>query len=209
MSVETISALATGVGTLILAIATFFATSSANRAARTAELAMQIDQRPLLMASKLSDERQKIMFADDYWVHVDGGGAWFEYRNGVIYFVLSVRNVGRGLAVMQAWMPHPERRNAAYPHADVNQFRPHTRDLYVASGDIGLWQGALRDPAADEQQAFAEAVQARRPVRVDVLYSDAEGGQRTITRFGVIASDKGGWVSSVVRHWRLDGTNPR
>ena len=65
MSVETISALATGVGTLILAIATFFATSSANRAARTAELAMQIDQRPLLMASKLSDERQKIMFADD------------------------------------------------------------------------------------------------------------------------------------------------
>jgi hypothetical protein len=209
VSIENISALATGVGTLILAVATFFATSSANRAARTAELAMQIGQRPLLMASKLSDERQKIMFADDHWVHVDGGGAGFEYANGVVYFVISVRNVGPGEAVMQGWLPHAERRNAAYPRADTSEFRAHTRDLYVPPGDIGLWQGALRDPDAGDQAPFVEAVQERRSISIDVLYSDAEGGQRTVTRFGLIPSDSGGWVASVVRHWRLDGTNPR
>jgi hypothetical protein len=26
-------------------------------------------------------------------------------------------------------------------------FTTQTRDFYVASGDIGFWQGALRDPA--------------------------------------------------------------
>jgi hypothetical protein len=208
VSIESISALATGVGTLILAIATFFATSSANRAARTAELAIQIEQRPLLMTSKLSDDRQKIMFADDHWVYVDGGGASIEYADGVVYFVISVRNVGPGVAVMQGWLPHAERRNAAYPHADAAEFRTHTRDLYVPPGDIGMWQGALRDPGVD-QARFVDAVQQRRAISVDVLYSDAEGGQRTVTRFGMIPAESGGWVSSVVRHWRLDGTNPR
>jgi hypothetical protein len=30
-----------------------------------------------------------------------------------------------------------------------------------------------------------------------------------VTRFGLIPAESSGWVASVVRHWRLDGTNPR
>ena len=43
----TISALATGAGTLVLAVATFAAVRSSNRAARVAEMALQEQRRPI------------------------------------------------------------------------------------------------------------------------------------------------------------------
>ena len=45
----TISSLTTGAGTLVLAIATFAAVRSANRAARVAEEALSVGLRPLLV----------------------------------------------------------------------------------------------------------------------------------------------------------------
>lgn len=51
----TTASLATAGGTLILAIATFGSTHSANRAARTAERAMLAGLRPLLLTSRLQD----------------------------------------------------------------------------------------------------------------------------------------------------------
>jgi hypothetical protein len=51
---ETISALSTGAGTLVLAVATFGSVRSANRAARTAERALQQGLRPLVFPSRSS-----------------------------------------------------------------------------------------------------------------------------------------------------------
>jgi hypothetical protein len=48
-----ISALATGFGTLVLAVATFAAVRSANRAARAAERSLLAGLRPLLVPSRL------------------------------------------------------------------------------------------------------------------------------------------------------------
>jgi len=97
---ETISSLATGAGTLVLAVATFAAVRSSNRSARIAELALQEQRRPLLAGSRLSiDPEQKIMFVDQHWVHVSGGYAAVENVDGVIYLVMSLRNVGSGIAV--------------------------------------------------------------------------------------------------------------
>jgi hypothetical protein len=39
-------------------------------------------------------------------------------------------------------------------------FTTQTRDMYVASGDIGFWEGALRDPATAQFKAVAAAVEA-------------------------------------------------
>ena len=36
---------------------------------------------------------------------------------------------------------------AAFPnHAPLKEFRLQSRDLYIPAGDIGMWQGALRNP---------------------------------------------------------------
>jgi hypothetical protein len=209
LTLESLSAFATALGTLILAVATFFSTRSANRAARTAELAVLEQQRPLLMNSKLEDARQKIMFQDAHWVHLDGGAASVEATDGVVYFVISLRNVGPGLAVLQGWFPHPGRRVAAEDHPPVDRFRSHTRDLYVPANDIGLWQGALRDPADPLVDSFREAVDGAGTVTVDLLYSDVQGGQRTITRFSLVPVGEGRRLGAVVRHWMLDRPNPR
>ena len=71
-------------------------------------------------------------------------------------------------------------------HPPLEDFRRLTRDLYIAPGEIGFWQGAFRDP---EEAAFAEArsaVEEPRRFGLDVLYGDHELGQRSITRFSMV-----------------------
>jgi hypothetical protein len=58
----TVSALATGGGTLVLAVATFASVRSANRAARAAERSLMAGLRPLLVPSRLDDGSQKVYF---------------------------------------------------------------------------------------------------------------------------------------------------
>ena len=68
-----ISSLATAVGTLVLAAATFSAVRSSNRSARIAEVALQEQRRPLLAPSRLEDPKQKIMFMEGNWVSLRAG----------------------------------------------------------------------------------------------------------------------------------------
>jgi hypothetical protein len=206
----TISALATAGGTLVLAAATFSAVRSGNRAARVAERSLQVGVRPVLMPSRLEDGSQKVMWFDEHWAHVDGGRGSAEVVDGNIYLAMSLRNVGAGIAVLQAWNPGPAWEQAARePHAEPDRFRPQTRDLYVPAGDVSFWQAAVRD-SDDESHAFLrETIEQRRILIVDLLYTDHEGGQRTISRFSLIPRGEAEWLCTVARHWNLDRPDPR
>jgi hypothetical protein len=206
----TISSLATGVGTLVLAIATFAAVRSSNRAARIAEAALQEQRRPLLAPSRLEDPKQKIMFLGGHWVSADGGRAAVEDIDGTVYLAISLRNVGSGIAVCQGWSVRPglgTSGNDPY-HVPLEEYRPQSRDLYIPAGDIGMWQGALRDPDDKCRAVVAEAIDTSQSVTVELLYSDQVGRQRTISRFGLIpAGDM--WLATLNRHWYLDWEGPR
>lgn len=210
----TISSLATGAGTLVLAIATFASVRSANRSARVAEEALLEQRRPIFTQSRLDDPAQKIMFVEQHWVQADGGHGVAEH-DGNLYFAMSLRNVGSGIGVCQAWhvtagLQSP--RDAPQPVAE-EQFRLQTRDMYIPAGDIGMWQGALRDRNDPTYQAVAEAIDNREIVTIELLYSDQAGGQRTISRFGLIPYETPDgqvrWFSTINRHWYLDRTGPR
>jgi hypothetical protein len=206
----TISSLATAGGTLVLAVATFASVRSANQAARTAERALQVGLRPLLMPSRLEDPLIKVLWVDGHYSRLEGGRAAVEVKDGVIYLAMSLRNVGSGMAVLHGWHPSPHRLHGDEPHADPERFRRHTRDLYVPPGDVGFWQGAFRDPTERGYDEMCDAVQTRRPLTVDLLYGDHEGGQRMVSRFSLNAAGNGGpWLSSVSRHWNLDRPDPR
>src|SRR5262249_59991164 len=93
-------------------------------------------------------------------------------------------------------------------HAAEEEFRRQSVDLYIPAGDIGRWQGALRNPDDPLRAAIAEVIDARQPIAVELLYTDQVGGQRTITRFGLVpAADS--WLANVIRHWYLDWDGPR
>ncbi len=212
---ETVSSLATGAGTLVLAVATFAAVRSSNRSARIAELALQEQRRPLLAQSRLSvDPEQKIMFVDEHWVHVGGGQATAENVDGVIYLVMSLRNVGAGIGVCQGWGVRAGLLRNDVDHFPEEELRVQTRDLYIPAGDVGLWQGAIReqsDPARDE---VARAISQHEPISVELLYSDQAGAQRTITRFTLVPNrrddaDETTRLISGGRHWYLDRVGPR
>jgi hypothetical protein len=208
MDWATASALATATGTLVLAVATFASVRSANRAARVSERALLAGLRPVLMPSRWQDPAEKVGFADNHWIKVEGGRAAAEANDDVIYLVIPLRNAGTGLAVLDRWDIYPERvLDSTY--RDPAGFHRLTRDLYLSAGDIGFWQGALREPDHPEFIAIKAAIESRQALTVDLLYGDHEGGQRTITRFGILPTEDGSWISVVSRHWNLDRADPR
>jgi hypothetical protein len=149
----TVADLATALGTLILAVATFSAVRSANLSARVAQQSLLVGLRPVLMTSRHEDPIQKVNFGDDRWVRIPGGGAVGEVGgpeqttgpDDPVYLAVALRNAGSGLAVLHGWHFYPEwyREDA---HAPLDGFQRQARDLYIPVGDIGFWQGAFRDP---------------------------------------------------------------
>jgi hypothetical protein len=81
---------------------------------------------------------------------------------------------------------------------------------------LGCWQGALRDPAEPIFSDFKAAGEARQPVTIDLLYSDMNGGQLTVTRLAILPGpgDRSGqddasgpghrWIASIGSHWLVD-----
>ena len=205
----TISALATAGGTLVLAMATFSSVRSANRSARATERALLAGIRPVLVPSRMDDPAQKVGFADNHWVRIEGGHAVAEATDENIYLAMALRNVGNGLAVLDRWDLHPGRPVGGGVHGLPDDFRRLTRDIYVPAGDVGFWQGTYRDTADPSFGTVAEAIRQREPLTVDLLYGDHEGGQHTITRFAFIPAGDDGWLASVSRHWNLDRADPR
>jgi hypothetical protein len=205
----TISSLATAAGTLVLAGATFSAVRSANRSARIAEQALQEQRRPVLVDAKAGSPPQKIMFADGHWLRAEAGQAAVVLDEGSVYLGLTLRNLGAGIAVLQGWYPWPDRMLRSVPHAPLEEFHRQIRDIYIAPGDIGMWQGALRPQDGEIVERMRAVCEARRPFTIDLLYSDQVGGQRTVTRFGVTPAGEDRWLNSVGIHWNLDAAGPR
>lgn len=205
----TIASLATAGGTLILAIATFASVRSANRSARLAEAALEEQRRPVLVQSRLDDPEQKIMFVDGHWVRVRGGSAVVELLDGAVYLALSLRNVGAGIAVLQSWHARAGIVTSEVDHAPPEDLRAHSRDLYIPPGDVGLWQGALRDRDESVHGDVARAADAREPISIELLYTDQVGLQRTISRFTLVPGGGDRWLASAGRHWYLDHAGPR
>jgi hypothetical protein len=205
----TISSLATAGGTLALAGATFTAVRSSNRSARIAEQALQEQRRPVLVQARLDDPMQKVMFVDGHWIRAQGSQAVIDEEGGVLYLALALRNVGAGIAVLQGWHPWSDLVRSDVDHRPAEDFRRQVRDIYIAPGDVGLWQGALRDADDDLMREIAAARAERRPFTIDLLYSDQVGGQRTISRFAVTPAGEDQWLGYVGLHWNLDLAGPR
>lgn len=205
----TISSLATAGGTLVLAAATFASVRSANRAARVAERSLLLGLRPVLVPSRPEDPPERVTFIERRF-EVAAGTALVEADEEAAYMAIPLRNVGAGLAVLHGWQVGHWEAGRTAEHGDPGDFRFLTRDLYVAPGDTGYWQGAVRDrddPVFDKLRA---AIDAGQTLTVDVLYGDHEGGQRTISRYGLRPQDDGpAWTANVLRHWQLDGLDPR
>jgi hypothetical protein len=214
----TIASLATAGGTLVLAIATFSSTRSANRAARVSEQALNVGLRPLLFNARPQDPAQKVGFIDDHWLVLHDGLAAVQESDGNLYLAMPLRNVASGIAVLHGWHAWTRRAAGETPPPtppDIEDFRRLQRDLYVPAGDVSFWQAALRDPEDPLYQPLLDAIRRRTAVSVDILYGDHEGGQRTITRFLLTPRAHAGeeepwlWLCSTSRHWNLDRADPR
>jgi hypothetical protein len=212
----TIASLATAGGTLVLAVATFSAVRSGQRSTRIAERstaiaerALLIGLRPVLAPSRVTDPPETVRFGEGRLVTVDGGMAAVECDGENYYFVIPLRNVGNGLAVLQAWRFVARRPEIGTTHAEPTEHRPQTRDLYVPAGDTGFWQGAIREPDDPFREGLREAFQGGGILTVDLLYGDHEGGQLMISRFILTREEDRQWRPGVVRHWPLESTDPR
>ena len=198
----TISSLATAGGTLVLAAATFASVKSANRSARIAERSLQLGLRPILVPARPEDPPENVPFPDRMF-ELPAGRALVEEDDGILFLGLSLRNVGAGLAILEGGYVRAARVGAGIPHADPEQFRLLQRDLFVPAGATGYWHASLRDPDVDMYRELRPAIDERQAISIELLYGDFEGGQRTITRFGVLPRGDG-WSAAVMKHWSVD-----
>ena len=136
----TISALATAAGTLVLALATFASVRSANRAARVAERSLLVGLRPLLVPSRLDDPPQKVAFVEGRYLVATGGPARAEADDEAVRLAAALRNVGAGIAVLHGWHFYLERLTTS-EHIAPEEFTRLSRDIFIAPGEIGFWQG--------------------------------------------------------------------
>jgi hypothetical protein len=222
--ITTIAEIGTAVGTLFLGVATFASTRSANRSARIAERSLLLGLRPVLTPSRPDDPDQEIIFGDGRKFRIRAGNGLVEQDGGVTYLAIPLRNVGAGLAVLQRYDVitdnpiHEARRPGEHGLHDrqerrfgpIEDFRHQQRDLYIASGDIGYWQAALRD----ENDQLYRDLNARlegtpEAISIDLLYGDHEGGQHAVSRFNLVPGDEGSWFCTVVFHWVLEAEDPR
>ena len=206
---QTASALATAAGTLVLAVATFSAVRSSNRSARIAEEALLAGMRPVLAQSLAGDPPHKLLWNDRHSARVEGGRAVFEAADDVIYLAISLRNLGNGIALLHGWDPMADWAERNREPAEPEQFRRQGLDLYVPAGGTGYWEGAVRDADDPQREGLLRALKDREPIRMDLLYGDQMGGQRTISRFSVMPAGDDGWFCQVSRHWHLDQPDPR
>jgi hypothetical protein len=202
-----ISALATAGGTLALAATTYGSVRSANRAARAAELSLLAGMRPLLVESSEADLPLHVNFNDVSGIAVPGGTAAVEVIDGNAYVVLSLRNVGSGIAVLHGGHVFPRRRIGTDDHVPLEEIRRLTRDIYIPAGKTGFWQIAFRQEDEGREELLS-AIEAGY-LTVDVLYGDYEGGQRVVSRYGVPRESDGVWRPAAVRHWQVDRAEPR
>jgi hypothetical protein len=204
------SSLATAGGTLVLAVATFWAVRSSNRSARVAEKALLAGLRPLLVQSRPDDPVQHAVWRDRHAVKINGGRAIPQEENGVIYLAMGLRNVGSGIAVLHGWYLRPERAFENDPHASADEFRRLIIDLYIPPSGAGYFEAAVREVDDPVRPGLSSAVAERQPFTIDILYGDQQGRQRTITRFLVLpATGDDGWYCQATRHWSLDMPDPR
>ena len=226
---STIANLATALGTLILAVATFSAVRSANLMARVAQEQFLVQLRPVLTTSRREDPTLKVNFGDEKWVRVPGGSAVGEVSPGqgsmgpdtpVVYMAIALRNAGNGIAVLHGWRFYPDAHRDTQ-HAPLEEFQRQNRDLYIPVGDVGFWQGAFRDTVQAGYEEARKVIEAHEAWTVELLYGDHEGGQRVVSRFTVFPvgtldqspdaqrAQELRWLTTASRHWNIDRPDPR
>ena len=207
----TISSLATAGGTLVLALATFSSVKSANRSTRLAERSLLAGQRPILIPTHEDDPAQTVRFGDGVLIHVRGHAGTIELQRENLYMAISVRNGGSGLALIQGWRVEVADQTSNQP-PPTDEFRRQQRDIYIPPGEVGFWQGAIRDRSDPAYDEIRSAMQSGSRVSVDLIYGDYEGGQRTIARIGLTKDgddERDDYLAEVGRYWNIDGIDPR
>jgi hypothetical protein len=208
MDWTTVASLATAGGTLVLAVATFGSTRTANRASRISEMALMARMRPLLLTARFEDPAEKITWSDQHITKALGGYGSFEHDNGSYYFAIALRNVGAGLAILHGWHITVDPLSD-HPGCDESSYRRLNRDLYIAPGLNGFFQGAVRETGDPDWDTAAKLYDTRARFAIDLLYGDEEGGQRMVTRFGFNPIRETEWLCATGRHWYLDRNDPR
>ena len=130
-----------------------------------------------------------------------------EATDNAVYLVMSLRNVSTGTAVLHGWWLTDH--TGVNDSPSIDEMTRLTRDIFVAAGDTGFWQGSFRDPSSDAFREARRLVDGRETIGLAVMYGDIEGGQRTITRFAMVPTPDGRYIVSAGRVWNIDRPAPR
>jgi hypothetical protein len=172
-----------------------------------AEISLLTGLRPLLVESGEADPTLRVNFHDLRGIAVPGGRAAVEFVDDRLYIVVALRNVGTGIAVVHGGVVHPGRFTSEYGPTAPEDFTRPIRDIYIPPATVGFWQIPYREDT-EERRELLRAIESG-AFTVEVLYGDYEGGQRVISRYGIVREEDGAWHTTTVLHHQIDRADPR
>ena len=90
---------------------------------RAAERSLLAGIRPLLIPSRPQDPTEKVGFADNHWLVVQGGHTVAEAGDEAIYLAIALKNTAAGMAVLDRWYVHSSHDTSrATGHKSPNEF---------------------------------------------------------------------------------------
>ena len=126
----------------------------------------------------------------------------------MIYLAAALRNAGNGVAVLHGWYPSVDWQLAPQTHAPVEQFRRLTRDLHIPAGDVGFWQGAIRDPG--DPYPRSSSPRSQRTTDPPSTSSTATTRAASVPSLASPSHrSKTAICSTSSRYWNLDQRDPR
>ncbi len=184
-------------------------TRIAERSTAIAERALLVGLRPMHAAARVTDSPELVRFAGGRTIRVEGGTAALEREGEVRHPLISRPTVGDGLAILQASRCFTtDHRQADIPHPEAAQPRPQTRDLYVPQ----VTPDSARDRSASPKIRSAEVWMGHmRPAATSSSTCSAgdHEGAADDSRFILTREEDASWRPGVLRHWPLEGADPR
>jgi len=192
----------------VLGVATFASVRSANRAARAAEGSLLAGLRPAGAVTPPGPPREGLVRRPALAPHRRRPRRHRgDQRGDLPGHVTAQRRHRHRYPARLGVLPRTAQRRCRPPRSR-SLSAAHARHLCAGGGHRFLDERIPR-PGVRRIRTGAQAIAARQALTIDLLYGDFEGGQCSVTRFGLLPVGEDGWLTAAGRHWNIDRPQPR
>jgi hypothetical protein len=194
------------IATAALALATLLVAVPAAWSALISAQETKRDLLPVIIPAKAHGIKWIVRFTPHKHVVLENFDSYTDEDDQYVYFAVALRNIGAGIAVVLGTdaSPKADLDDLVPKHvAPLSGMRRMARNMYLAKSDAAYLVFWTTSASSGIYKVIYDAVPKRQDIVLDLIYSDQDGRQMTVSRFELSwAMDVNRYVAKIVKHWR-------